>query len=233
MRARYYSPELRRFINADPIRFAGGMNWYGYAGGNPIRFADPDGLAPFGFDSWSDYGREVGQVFAGYGDAAVGTVTGLYQIVRHPIDTVTNLANAAAHPVQTYRAISESLSTTWNSGSRGKGRIVGDVLISVATVGAGYAKGVQSAGSASRGLEFSHWIPARAGGPRSIFNGNYVSPTTHALSDPYRYQFMSKAWKAENPMPNVLSQQWTRLPDVYKGTGAGIGVTGAAHAGMK
>jgi RHS repeat-associated protein len=43
MRARYYSPELRRFVNADPIRFAGGMNWYGYAGGNPVMGTDPTG----------------------------------------------------------------------------------------------------------------------------------------------------------------------------------------------
>ena len=43
MRARYYSPELRRFINADPIGFAGGMNWYQYANGNPISYVDPSG----------------------------------------------------------------------------------------------------------------------------------------------------------------------------------------------
>lgn len=46
MRARYYSPELRRFLNADPIGFAGGMNWYAYAGGSPMMFTDPSGLEP-------------------------------------------------------------------------------------------------------------------------------------------------------------------------------------------
>lgn len=44
MRARYYSPELRRFVNADPIRFAGGMNWFGYAAGDPVTYFDPSGL---------------------------------------------------------------------------------------------------------------------------------------------------------------------------------------------
>ena len=43
MRARYYSTELRRFINADPIGFEGGMNWYAYAGRNPIVYIDPSG----------------------------------------------------------------------------------------------------------------------------------------------------------------------------------------------
>ncbi|QJE95267.1 RHS repeat-associated core domain-containing protein [Luteolibacter luteus] len=46
MRARYYHPQIRRFINADPIGFEGGTNWYQYAAGNPIAFADPNGLEP-------------------------------------------------------------------------------------------------------------------------------------------------------------------------------------------
>jgi RHS repeat-associated protein len=44
MRARYYSVETRRFLNADPIGFAGGLNWYAYANGNPVMFSDPSGL---------------------------------------------------------------------------------------------------------------------------------------------------------------------------------------------
>jgi hypothetical protein len=43
MRARYYSPHLKRFINADPIRFEGGMNWYAYCGGDPLTRVDPEG----------------------------------------------------------------------------------------------------------------------------------------------------------------------------------------------
>ncbi len=44
MRARYYNPHLRRFINSDPSGFAGGMNFYAYANGNPLMFIDPSGL---------------------------------------------------------------------------------------------------------------------------------------------------------------------------------------------
>ena len=46
MRARYYSPELKRFINADPAGFAGGMNWYAYANNSPLMYVDPDGETP-------------------------------------------------------------------------------------------------------------------------------------------------------------------------------------------
>ncbi|MCC5851099.1 MAG: RHS repeat-associated core domain-containing protein, partial [Verrucomicrobia bacterium] len=45
MRARFYSPELKRFINADPAGFDGGMNWYAYANNSPLMYVDPDGEA--------------------------------------------------------------------------------------------------------------------------------------------------------------------------------------------
>lgn len=43
-RARYYDPVLKRFTSEDPIGVAGGINVYGYVGGAPIHFVDPDGL---------------------------------------------------------------------------------------------------------------------------------------------------------------------------------------------
>lgn len=46
-RARYYSPELQRFISEDPIRFdSGDVNFYVYVGNNPVKFTDPFGLLP-------------------------------------------------------------------------------------------------------------------------------------------------------------------------------------------
>jgi RHS repeat-associated protein len=44
MRARYYNPYLCRFLNADPSGFSGGLNFYAYAGGNPVSYLDPFGL---------------------------------------------------------------------------------------------------------------------------------------------------------------------------------------------
>lgn len=46
-RARYYSPDLGRFISEDPIGFEGASdsNLYAYAGNNPADFTDSRGLA--------------------------------------------------------------------------------------------------------------------------------------------------------------------------------------------
>ena len=50
MRARYYSPDMRRFVNADivagEISNAVTLNRFAYANGNPVSFVDPFGLDP-------------------------------------------------------------------------------------------------------------------------------------------------------------------------------------------
>jgi RHS repeat-associated protein len=44
-RNRYYDPEAGTFTQGDPIGIAGGLNLYGYAGGDPINYSDPFGLS--------------------------------------------------------------------------------------------------------------------------------------------------------------------------------------------
>ncbi|NIO44243.1 MAG: hypothetical protein GTN36_01660 [Candidatus Aenigmarchaeota archaeon] len=44
-RARYYSPELQRFISEDPIRLdSDDINFYAYVGNSPVNWVDPWGL---------------------------------------------------------------------------------------------------------------------------------------------------------------------------------------------
>ncbi|MCD9127655.1 RHS repeat-associated core domain-containing protein [Luteimonas fraxinea] len=67
-RARYYSPELGRFISEDPIGMAGGdINFYAYVGGDPISYSDPLGLSRAGNNhagrtrsSWNSLQRSLG-----------------------------------------------------------------------------------------------------------------------------------------------------------------------------
>jgi RHS repeat-associated protein len=55
-RARYYSPEIGRFVSRDPLGLSAGINPYAYADGNPVLFNDPDGLmAALAWNSASSY----------------------------------------------------------------------------------------------------------------------------------------------------------------------------------
>ena len=106
MRARYYNPYICRFINPDPIGFAGGLNWYVYADGNPVNYLDPFGLCAEsgGFFSW------VGGFAQGlFVEGLWGTVSGLASAVWHIDQTAAGLWNAVTHPLQTLDAFSLAL----------------------------------------------------------------------------------------------------------------------------
>jgi RHS repeat-associated protein len=56
-RNRYYDPSTARFTQEDPIGIAGGLNVYGFAGGDPVNYSDPYGLCPeivAGMGMWCD-----------------------------------------------------------------------------------------------------------------------------------------------------------------------------------
>jgi len=65
--ARYYWPEVGRFISQDPI--GDGMNWYAYVRNNPVRGIDPTGLC----DLFAIVEAEVATPYGGI-DVSVGLV---------------------------------------------------------------------------------------------------------------------------------------------------------------
>src|SRR6185312_9871861 len=44
-RARYYDPDLRRFVSEDPAGLSRGVNPYVFAGNDPVNGTDPSGLS--------------------------------------------------------------------------------------------------------------------------------------------------------------------------------------------
>jgi RHS repeat-associated protein len=68
MRARYYDPDLGRFLSEDPYGIAGGLNLYAYANNDPINLRDPSGTCPPGYEP--DWGGGGGCV------RTLGGVTG-------------------------------------------------------------------------------------------------------------------------------------------------------------
>jgi RHS repeat-associated protein len=69
-RNRYYDPATGPFTQEDPIGLAGGLNLYGFAGGDPVNFSDPFGLCP---DNLKDKG---GKCPGGLSDAQWDRVEG-------------------------------------------------------------------------------------------------------------------------------------------------------------
>jgi len=92
MRARYYNPYICRFINADPSGFAGGLNFYAYADGNPISLTDPFGLgtkeAP-GLFSWVN-------ISSAFVNAAQAVLNQAYTGQWNPSQEVYDAATSAA-----------------------------------------------------------------------------------------------------------------------------------------
>jgi RHS repeat-associated protein len=120
-RNRYYDPQQGRFTQEDPIGLAGGMNLYGFAGGDPVNFQDPFGLTP-------DCLVLPCPVVAAAGGTTLGAVLGVVGMVGAPIAAVVALDQAFG-PIEgsgqvTTRAASDATATVF---AAGRGRSKNDI----------------------------------------------------------------------------------------------------------
>jgi RHS repeat-associated protein len=73
MRARFYNPEIRRFLNRDvllgSVAEGQSLNRFGFVEGDPIKYVDPFGLA-----RWTDAGLALLGIAGNGAGAIVGSV---------------------------------------------------------------------------------------------------------------------------------------------------------------
>ena len=91
MRARYYSPEMRRFVNADvvpgQISNAITLNRFAYANGNPVSFIDPFGLSADKSDFPQQTGAEIEKLLS-----EVHTTKDQYDVLIPILNLIRNKA---------------------------------------------------------------------------------------------------------------------------------------------
>lgn len=250
MQQRYYDQQIGRFLANDPITALAepGANFsrYWYANNNPYAFVDPDGRCVQEPNKTTDKpcppekpqpdeeelpSRREQQAQRDWERLSnLGWSISASDLPTPPqgvVDFTAGFGDVLSFNLsRNIRELGEIGSVDYDSGAYLSGELTG-VAYTTAMGGAG---GVRAAGAKAKGLEFSHWIPNRAGGSRSLLNGNYVTTVKHALSDPFRYRFMPRNWKVTNPLPSAVQQQWNRIPYVLKGLiGGGAYGDGAIH----
>jgi RHS repeat-associated protein len=110
-RARYYDQSLGRFISEDPLGFDGGdVNFYQYAGGQPINVVDPSGLKPgdkyksidcAGWDAIHDILPKTKQDGLEHGGFIIQNPDGTFSYTQPIRGTPTGLPNFFSIPIPT------------------------------------------------------------------------------------------------------------------------------------
>ncbi|QGM44969.1 RHS repeat-associated core domain-containing protein [Methylocystis heyeri] len=73
---RHYDASLGRYLQPDPIGYAGGRSLYGYVGGNPLAYGDPDGRNPSPILIGGEIGADIGTAILPGAGTIIGAAAG-------------------------------------------------------------------------------------------------------------------------------------------------------------
>ncbi len=139
---RDYDPSIGRYVQSDPVGLSGGLNTFGYSGGNPLNNRDPMGL-----DFWGGVGNGLKNVAIGAGLIAVAVVALPEVVVASLLVAGSGWAgyNVGKGGYESFTGTSWSTreNLTYEQLSTARGEFVVDVAT------AGLAKGLRVKGSAN------------------------------------------------------------------------------------
>ena len=198
---------MGRFVQTDPAGIDGGLNLYRFVENDPIMGLDPFGMDMY--DSLNDFSVSgyVRGVFWGKSQGILGNIgtAALATIGGNTVKALADRSGNASGSGNNLSAVGYGAATV--------------TVISLDAVSFG-RMGQMLAGTRAAGLEFSHSIPDRFGGPRIWANGSMVTPWTHAMSDPKR---MLRGMELADKWP-FWRQMLNRMPSWMQGL---IGITDA------
>jgi len=173
--ARFYDPSNGRFINRDPLGYAGGINLYNYTGNRGIN-----GIDPLGLDSWTAFGAGVA-----VGCGAIGYVIGAVMGANAGGDAGGLLGTAVEPGVGTVVGAVVGASTGACVGAQRGGIVGGLVGVAVGGAIAGIGRWISHASSGSGGSGCGcstsgpdNTSPPSSNGPNGYPKGSGGKPVT-------------------------------------------------------
>jgi hypothetical protein len=203
---------IGRFISADPLGIAGGLNLHGYCENDPVNEVDPEGM---------DWLNDSANFSAGWGDTLSFSLTRWFRRAIGADDVVNSESGfyAGGELVGMVHTTAFGIAGgTRAAGAKAAGKEFSHWIPDR------YLRLVRARLTKRGQAGLGRWLQRKFG--RSRVNGNFVSSERHFRHDSFRYP---PGWRDfEGPSFNPILQQIDRVPRVIYGTvgGASWGALG-------